>query len=69
MLERRSRRTWNAIAEGLDDDGIDTAREARYWQVGSVQSVFKSKRGRAFILQLDAAEARVDGVMPTELAS
>ncbi len=69
VLERRSRRTWNAIAEGLDDDGIDTAREARYWQVGSVQSVFKSKRGRAFILQLDAAEARVDGVMPTELAS
>jgi len=36
------------ICDGLDADGVPTAREAEFWQVGSVQSVFNSSRGRAY---------------------
>ena len=46
--ERLSGMTWMSIAEGLDDDGVVTAREAEFWQVGSVQSVFNSIRGKKY---------------------
>lgn len=70
MLERLAGRTWNAIAEGLDDDEIPTARGAYLWQVGSVQSVYKSIRGRAFREKLDteAALAQVTLEMPASSA-
>jgi hypothetical protein len=43
--ERLSGKPWQHIADSLDDDGIETARGASMWQVGSVQSVFNSIRG------------------------
>jgi len=46
--ERLSGMTWMSIAEGLDVDGVATAREAEFWQVGSVQSVFNSIRGKKY---------------------
>ena len=46
--ERLSGTTWMGICDGLDSDGIPTAREADFWQVGSVQSVFNSSRGKAY---------------------
>ena len=46
--ERLSGTTWMGICDGLDADGIPTAREAEFWQVGSVQSVFNSSRGKAY---------------------
>ena len=46
--ERLSGTTWMGICDGLDADDIPTAREAEFWQVGSVQSVFNSSRGKAY---------------------
>lgn len=46
--ERLSGTTWMGICDELDADGIPTAREAEFWQVGSVQSVFNSSRGKAY---------------------
>ena len=46
--ERLEGKTWISIAIGLDYDLIPTAREASFWQVGSVQSVFNSIRGMKF---------------------
>jgi hypothetical protein len=46
--ERLSGTTWMGICDGLDADGVQTAREAEFWQVGSVQSVFNSSRGKAY---------------------
>ena len=45
--ERLSGVSWMRICDGLDADGIPTAREAEFWQIGSVQSVFNSSRGKA----------------------
>ena len=50
--QRNLGRTWLSIADELDEDRIDTAREATIWQVGSVQSVFNSKRGIEYRNQL-----------------
>ena len=54
--ERLSGKTWMSIAEGLDDDGIATAREAAFWQVGSAQSVFNSIRGVKYQVKLQRIE-------------
>ena len=51
--ERLAGTTWMGICDGLDADGIPTAREAEFWQVGSVQSVFNSSRGKAYRKTLD----------------
>ena len=53
--ERLSGTTWMGICDGLDADGIPTAREAEFWQVGSVQSVFNSSRGKAYRKTLEVA--------------
>jgi DNA invertase Pin-like site-specific DNA recombinase len=45
--ERLGGATWMGICDGLDADGVATAREAEFWQVGSAQSVFNSSRGKA----------------------
>ena len=50
--ERLEGSTWTHIAEDLDNDGIATAREASFWQIGSVQSVFRSSRGLAYQMLL-----------------
>ena len=50
--QRLEGRAWTHIAEDLDNDGIDTAREASFWQIGSVQSVFRSSRGLAYQMLL-----------------
>ena len=54
--ERLSGKTWMSSAEGLDDDGIATAREAAFWQVGSAQSVFNSIRGVKYQVKLQRIE-------------
>ena len=54
--ERLSGNTWMGICDGLDADGIPTAREAEFWQVGSVQSVFNSSRGKAYRKKLESSE-------------
>ncbi len=47
VSERLGGATWMGICDGLDADGVATAREAEFWQVGSAQSVFNSSRGKA----------------------
>lgn len=54
--ERRAGKTWQSIADGLDDDNVKTARGAQFWQVGSVQSVFYSSRGEKYRKLLDRAD-------------
>ena len=53
--ERMSGVSWMRICDGLDADGIPTAREAEFWQIGSVQSVFNSSRGKAYRETLGAS--------------
>jgi Resolvase, N terminal domain len=46
--ERLAGLTWQAIADGLEDDEIATARGGLLWRPGSVQSVWFSSRGAAY---------------------
>ena len=55
--ERLAGTTWMGICDGLDADVISTAREAEFWQVGSVQSVFNSSRGKAYRKTLESVVA------------
>ena len=64
--ERLEGSTWTHIAEDLDNDGIATAREASFWQIGSVQSVFRSSRGLAYQMLLKrGGYLRSDHVAPS----
>ena len=69
VLARRAGQTWLSIADALDDDGIPTAREATFWQVGSVQSVYNSIRGKAFRQKLDETEGALQERTPDILSS
>ena len=66
--ERRAGATWQAIADGLTDDNVATARNADYWMVGSVQSVYNSSRGVAYRQRLDQADGS-DQVEPSALSA
>jgi len=57
--ERLAGATWMGIADGLDHDDIATAREAEFWQVGSIQSVFNSSRGKSYRKKLESSEPAV----------
>jgi len=45
VAERMNGATWQGIADGLNADGIPTARGARGWRVSTVQGVWQSSAG------------------------
>jgi Recombinase len=60
--ERLAGLTWQAIADGLEDDEIATARGGLMWRPGSVQSVWFSSRGDAYRKSL--SQDPMDQVVP-----
>lgn len=60
--ERLAGLTWQAIADGLEDDEIATARGGLLWRPGSVQSVWFSSRGDAYRKSL--SQDPMDQVVP-----
>jgi len=42
ILDRAGGKTWQAIADGLNADGVPTTRGGRGWQVGTVQAAHRA---------------------------